>query len=62
LHPGAGAFSRIEPELRALAAGSPHTAQITHFLPHRKFPVDIRHNAKIRRETLAQWAARTISG
>jgi len=61
LHPGAGAFSRIEPELRIIGARYPHTAQITHFLPHRKFPVDIRHNAKIRREALAEWAARKIS-
>jgi len=61
LHPGAGAFSRIEPELRTLGARYPHTAQIAHFLPHRKFPVDIRHNAKIRREALAEWAARKIS-
>ena len=29
------------------------------FLCHPKaFPVDIRHNAKIGRETLAKWAAR----
>jgi len=62
LHPSAGAFSRIEPELRTLGARYPHTAQIAHFLHHRKFPVDIRHNAKIRRETLAQWAARKIPG
>jgi len=60
LHPGAGAFSRIESELRELAARYPHTAQITRFLQHRKFPVDIRHNAKIRREILAEWAARKI--
>jgi len=62
LHPGAGAFSRIEPELRQLGARFAHSAQIDHFLPHRKFPVDIRHNAKIRREQLAQWAARKITG
>jgi len=62
LHPGAGVFSKIEPELRQLGARFAHSARIAHFLPHRKFPVDIRHNAKIRREQLAQWAARKITG
>jgi len=31
---------------------------IDRFLRHPGFPVDIRHNAKIGRETLAAWAAR----
>jgi hypothetical protein len=26
------------------------------FLFHRRFPVDVRHNAKIRREELKRWA------
>ena len=29
-------------------------------LYHPGFPVDIRHNAKIRREELAVWAAREL--
>jgi len=62
LHPGAGAFSRIETELRELGARRPQTAAIVHFLHHRKFPVDIRHNAKIRREALAEWATRKLQG
>ncbi|PIE55916.1 MAG: peptide synthase [Desulfobulbus propionicus] len=44
-------------ELRALALGNPLTATITDFLVHPGFPVDIRHNAKIFREQLGQWAA-----
>ena len=32
-------------------------ARIDAFLRHPKFPVDIRHNAKIGREKLAVWAA-----
>ena len=44
-------------ELRALAREHPHTAGITTFYFHEKFPVDVRHNAKIHRLTLAQWAA-----
>ena len=44
-------------ELRALAQQHAHTRDIQHFLFHRMFPVDIRHNAKIFREKLAVWAA-----
>ena len=49
----ARAFAR---ELRALALTQPHTAAIKRFFFHPKFPVDVRHNAKIHRLTLAQWA------
>ena len=34
-----------------------HTAAIRRFFFHPSFPVDVRHNAKIHRLTLAQWAA-----
>lgn len=59
LQPGvaASAFAQVETALRALGAAHPHTAGITRFLRHSGFPVDIRHNAKIGRETLAIWAA-----
>jgi acyl-CoA synthetase (AMP-forming)/AMP-acid ligase II len=50
----ARAFSR---ELRALALAHPHTAPIKTFYFHPCFPVDVRHNAKIHRLALAQWAA-----
>ena len=50
-------WPRIERELRALGAARPHTAGIARFVRHPKFPVDIRHNAKIGREKLAAWAA-----
>ena len=50
-------WPRIERELRALGAARPHTAGIARFARHPKFPVDIRHNAKIGREKLAAWAA-----
>jgi acyl-CoA synthetase (AMP-forming)/AMP-acid ligase II len=43
-------------ELRALALAHPHTAAITTFYFHPAFPVDVRHNAKIHRLTLATWA------
>lgn len=43
-------------ELRELARAQPMTEAIETFLFHDDFPVDIRHNAKIRREELAVWA------
>ena len=63
VEPEPGAFPRTTPmraaftsELRALAQGSELTRDIGVFLFHRSFPVDIRHNAKIKRELLATWA------
>jgi olefin beta-lactone synthetase len=44
-------------ELRALARAHAHTAAITRCYFHPNFPVDVRHNAKIHRLTLARWAA-----
>ena len=32
-----------------------HTAIIKRFFIHPNFPVDIRHNAKIDRDTLSRW-------
>jgi acyl-coenzyme A synthetase/AMP-(fatty) acid ligase len=46
----------LRSELRALAQKFLHTDSISTFLFHKKFPVDIRHNAKIIREQLAVWA------
>ena len=43
--------------LEKLGSSNPRTQSIHHFLFHRSFPVDIRHNAKIFREKLAVWAA-----
>ncbi len=47
-------------ELRQLAEANNLTAQISLFLVHPSFPVDIRHNAKIFREKLAAWAAKQL--
>lgn len=59
LAPGVSAreWTRIERELRLAGANHAHTRRIDAFLRHPKFPVDIRHNAKIGREKLAVWAA-----
>jgi acyl-CoA synthetase (AMP-forming)/AMP-acid ligase II len=43
-------------ELHTLALEHPHTAAINQFYFHASFPVDVRHNAKIHRLTLAKWA------
>ena len=51
------AHARIAAELQHLGEGFVHTAKVETFLFHPKFPVDIRHNAKIGREQLASWAA-----
>ncbi|MEY2878537.1 MAG: hypothetical protein RLZZ15_917 [Verrucomicrobiota bacterium] len=48
-------------EYRALARANPHTLAILIFYFHPRFPVDVRHNAKIHRLTLAAWA-RTAKG
>jgi acyl-CoA synthetase (AMP-forming)/AMP-acid ligase II len=48
--------------LRQLGAQTPATACIRGFLVHPQFPVDVRHNAKIGREFLAQWAQRQLEG
>ena len=51
----------LENELRVLAASNSITSSIDTFLVHPKFPVDIRHNAKIFREKLAVWAGQRLS-
>ncbi len=51
------AARKLVTELRALAAQHAHTAEIETFFLRPKFPVDVRHNAKIHRLTLAKWAA-----
>ena len=43
--------------LRVLGKQYPHTAVIRKFFFHPNFPVDVRHNAKIHRLTLTDWAA-----
>ena len=45
-------------ELRALGRNHPSAGAIRSFYFHSPFPVDVRHNAKIHRLTLAAWAAR----
>lgn len=51
------ARARLLQELAALAAGHPRAGTIRLAFFHPSFPVDVRHNAKIHRLTLARWAA-----
>ena len=53
---GSRALRLFAEELRTLAASQPVTATISLFYFHAKFPVDVRHNAKIHRLALARWA------
>jgi len=48
--------SALLSQLKVIALGNKQTSAIAHFLLHDNFPVDIRHNAKIFREKLADWA------
>ncbi|MCG3128184.1 MAG: Long-chain-fatty-acid--CoA ligase [Phycisphaerae bacterium] len=50
----------IRRELLAIAAGHALTREIGIVLFHPRFPVDVRHNAKIFREKLARWAQRRL--
>lgn len=52
---------RIRREIVALAEQSDITKGISEVLFHAKFPVDVRHNAKIFREQLALWAVGKLS-
>ena len=52
--------ARIIEELQKIGLGFVHTARIETFLVHPRFPVDIRHNAKIGREIVARWAAKKL--
>jgi acyl-CoA synthetase (AMP-forming)/AMP-acid ligase II len=51
---------KVKEELQALGAEFPHTSGIKDFLFHPRFPVDVRHNAKIFREKLAVWTAERL--
>ncbi len=51
----------IRRELLEIGARCEHTRSIREVLFHPRFPVDIRHNAKIGRAALALWAARRVA-
>ena len=59
---GAGDHVRIRDELLELGGSFDHTAGIRTVLFHRGFPVDIRHNVKIGRSELGEWATAELGG
>ena len=56
LEPGQDWTPDIEDELRSLATDTRWDGAVQRMLPHPGFPTDARHNSKIRREDLRQWA------
>ena len=54
--------TRLKQSLLEMAKTSPLTEGIETVLFHPSFPVDIRHNSKIFREKLAQWAQKQTPG
>lgn len=57
LAPGAPPDAASRAALRAHAQTHPRTAALAGIVFHPRFPVDVRHNAKIHRLTLARWLA-----
>jgi olefin beta-lactone synthetase len=51
----------LRAELLELAERHAHTSQIQDILFHPSLPVDTRHNVKINREALAEWAGGALS-
>ncbi|HEY0966201.1 MAG TPA: fatty acid CoA ligase family protein [Opitutaceae bacterium] len=50
------AATRLVAELTRHVQGHAYAAAVTRFFVHPSLPVDVRHNAKIHRLTLARWA------
>jgi acyl-CoA synthetase (AMP-forming)/AMP-acid ligase II len=61
LMPGTESKNGIAQELRELAITFPLTAGIEKFEFISSMPVDTRHNVKINREALSEWAAKKLS-
>lgn len=53
-------WEQTEARLRSRAQEFDHTRDITTFLERPNFPVDVRHNSKIFREKLAEWADKQL--
>ncbi len=48
-------------ELLDIAGRHAEASRVTWYLMHPGFPVDVRHNAKIKRDVLAVWATKTLA-
>jgi acyl-CoA synthetase (AMP-forming)/AMP-acid ligase II len=53
--------ARIREEFATIAAQHLPDANLRYFLRHTRLPVDVRHNAKINREALAEWAEKHLA-
>jgi acyl-coenzyme A synthetase/AMP-(fatty) acid ligase len=51
----------LEREILRMKSTHSDMGKVKLILTHPRLPVDIRHNAKIRREELAQWATRQLT-
>ena len=60
IKPRQAGWEDVEPMLRDFASNHPLLQQLKYFLLHPRLPTDIRHNAKINREKLAEWAAKQL--
>jgi olefin beta-lactone synthetase len=60
LLPGERRRASLTRALLDLGRDNALTRSIATILYHKRFPVDVRHNAKIFRERLAEWAARKL--
>lgn len=60
MDPGRRFSSRTIADLRRLAEPTRFAGLVQHFLHHPGFPTDARHNSKIRREELREWATRLL--
>ena len=54
------AANQLIAEVKTIGKQNPLTEDIDHYLIHADFPVDIRHNAKIFREKLSDWAGKKL--
>lgn len=59
--PNAARRHRIHTDLLQIGQSHVVSKSVEQILFHKSFPVDIRHNAKIGREKLAQWAAKKLA-
>jgi acyl-CoA synthetase (AMP-forming)/AMP-acid ligase II len=60
LEAGARNTAALHEQLLDVAAAHEHTRLIRRVLVHPGFPVDVRHNSKIERETLTTWAQKRL--
>ena len=61
LEPGNVPSDALKNDILNLVGRPEFTRDVIDLLFHPSFPVDTRHNAKINREALAQWAARQLA-